>query len=148
MKKVDIEGVCKTFNTLRQENLHKIFTPNEMQDLLSKHGIAKGIFRKMAQNAFFRVRKAPNSKGNCKEYVFTDFPIYKAQFEKIYQDMRDYKNGKTSRKVDKNLSDEEAAIQLLKSLGYSIKRPVGINEAALKKELPKIYAKYLTMQEV
>lgn len=145
--KVNIEEVCKKFNTLRQENLRKIFSPSEMEELLVRNGIGKQIFRKMAQNAFFRVRKDPLHKGNCKQYAFLDTPIYKAQFERVYQEMRDYKNSRNSKKGEETVS-EESAIKLLKSLGYVLKKPAGLNEAALKREMPKIYEKYLTLVEI
>lgn len=138
-KKIDSEEICKVFNTLRQENLNKIFTPDEMKELLAANGIGNAAFRRMAQLGFFRSRQTPG-RGNSKEYAFMATPIYKAQFERVYQDIRDRNNKKPIEKTQ--IITEDKAIAYLKNLGYQIKKPTGFDLNRFKLENQELYLKY------
>lgn len=149
-KKVDVEVICQKFNQLRQENLRKIYTPEEIMNFLAKNGIGNAIFRRMAQMNFFRIRTDPgHGKGNRKQYAFTDCPIYLGQFKKVYEDVRASRrkqyNGEESG-LKENLT-EESALKLLKSQGYQIRRAY-FDEERFSKENPELYSKYLIYESV
>ena len=147
--KVNVDEVCQTFNTLRQENLHKKFSPEEIKTLLAKNGIGNAVFRRMSQLNFFRTRSVPG-KGNCKEYAFTDCPIYLGQFKKVYEDIRSsrrkQKAGEPSG-MRENLT-EESALKLLKSRGYQLKKCLGFDEERFSEEYPELYEKYLIYKDI
>lgn len=148
--KVNIDEMCGVFNTLRQENLHKKFSPNEMKDLMAKNGIGNAVFRRMAQLNFFRIRTDPgHGKGNMKQYAFTDCPIYLGQFKKVYEDIRASRRkqyNKEESSLKENLT-EESALKLLKSQGYQIRRAY-FDEERFAKENSELYSKYLIYESV
>ena len=149
--KVNIDEVCQTFNTLRQENLHKKFSPEEMKNLMAKNGIGNAVFHRMAQLSFFRVRTDPgHGKGNRKQYAFTDTPIYLAQFKKVYEDVRASRRKQLIGEPSgmKEQLTEESSCKLLKSKGYQLKKCVGFDEEAFKKDYPQIWRKYLIYENV
>lgn len=136
MRKVNKLEICEKFNTLRQNNLHRKFTSEEMKTLMKGIGINNHIFCQM-KDTFFRRRRV----GKITEYCFTDTPIHKQYFIDLYAKFN------SSRKEPKNLKEEEA-IQLLKSLGYRIFKEEGIDENALLDQYPDIYEKFLITKEV
>lgn len=140
MKKINTLELCEKFNKIRQENIHKIFSPQEMMNLLKNIGISSTYFREMVKNNFFRMRKNHQNR----EYTFTDTPIYKAQFEKIYNDFREkQRKPKTSNKFT-----EKEAIDFLKSLGYQIFKSEGIDEDKLQKLYPNIYKELEIIKQI
>lgn len=149
--KVNIDEVCGIFNTLRQENLHKKFSPDEIRNLMTKNGIGNAVFRRMAQLNFFRIRTDPgHGKGNMKQYAFTDTPIYLAQFKKVYEDVRASRRKQYAHEpsgMSEKLT-EESAYKFLKSKGYQLRRCLGFDEEAFKKDYPQLWEKYLIYENV
>lgn len=138
--KIDKVALCEKFNTLRCNNLHKTFSSNEMWNLMHSIGINKHIFSAMSKEGeiFFRKRR----NGQVVQYCFTDVPVYKGTFIKLYNSYN------KTLKTPPSQSDEEKAINLLKSLGYKIFKDEGIDETALQNQYPEIYEKFLIINEI
>lgn len=90
------------------------------------------------EEIFFRKRRS----GQVVQYCFTDVPVYKGAFIKLYGDYN-----KKLKEIPSQ-SDEEKAISLLKSLGYRIFKEEGIDEDALQNQYPEIYEKFLITKEI
>ena len=75
-------------------------------------------------------------------YWFKDEPVYK---DKMKTCCRTYSKPSSKKEVLPVLT-EESAINLLKSAGYKISKPVGFDVDSLKEENPDIFWKYVKLE--
>lgn len=149
MNKINPVEISAKFNELRQNNLHKKFARKEFFNLVRTIGIIPGIAELLIKEGALRKRKV----GNQIEIAFTDSPVYKGVFEKVYGKYRAvrregyYKS--RNQEVPVPVSDPiQDAINLLKKEGYSIMKPVGFDEKRFKENNPELYSQYLTYKSV
>ena len=139
MKKLDSKELLSKFNTLRQQNLKKEFTPAELEKLLNSNGFNSSIVSLLKKvPGLFQVQKLSTSRW----YSFTEKPLNYLEMEKI---LREYCTPKKSSPKEK-LTPEQEAVQLLVSKGYIVKRPIGLDTEKLRKELPDVYQKYMNYE--
>lgn len=146
-KTVDLIDLCTKFNELRTSKLEERYSPEEMKDLCKQIGINERIFHELAKRNVFEKSKF----GTKVVYRFSKNPLYKGLLEQTYNHIRQLNNISKNKKkspVELNLTDEEQAIALLKSKGYRLIKPIGINVESLKKDLPNIYRKYVQEEEI
>lgn len=136
MKKLDSKELLSKFNTLRQQNLKKEFTPAELEKLLNSNGFNSSIVSLLKKvPGLFQVQKLSTSRW----YSFTEKPLNYLEMEKI---LKEYCAPKKST-PKKELTPEQEAVKLLVSRGYIVKRPVGLDTDKLRKELPEVYQRYM-----
>ena len=142
--KIDPVEVAAKFNELRQSNLREKFTKQEFFDLVRPIGIIRGIAELLIKEGAVRKRKV----GTTIEVAFTDSPVYKGVFEKVYGEYRAARRISYHNSKKPVLSETQKAIDLLKSQGYIIQKPVGFDEAKFKESNPELYSQYLTYENV
>ena len=140
--KVNIEEMTKKFNNLRLSSQNKNFSRAEVFKALKNIGINSGIAEKMSKNTQFFEKRRDGVRVN---YYFKKDPVYKGLMESIY---KQYNEGHKKYSNMKEIGEEEKAIALLKSRGYELKKIVGIDEEALRKDLPNVYKKYAIIENV
>lgn len=137
-KKIDPIKLTEEFNTLRMNNLKKIFNSESYYKLLSSIGISKVYAKKITETDSVRRRV----KGFSIEYCFTEIPLHK-------RDMITFYAGRGKHKKKEVVETPiEAAIRLLKSNGYRIFKDEGIREKELKERYPQIYNQLVITKEV
>ena len=137
-RKIDPVKLTEEFNTLRMNNLKKIFNSESYYKLLSSIGISKVYAKKIAETASVQHRV----KGFSIEYCFTETPLHKKDMIYFYAGRGKHK------KKEVVETPIEAAIRLLKSNGYRIFKDEGIREKELKERYPQIYNQLVITKEV
>lgn len=137
MRKISREEICTKFNELRMQNVGRRFPSNQIKKMMNEIGINTHIFNAMTKNQIFFDR---NRRGRAIEYRFREAPVYKGVFEKLYNDYNDSlkKNNKSNSETK-----EEECVSYLKSLGYIITKPIGLDEDLIKQKYPEIYQECL-----
>lgn len=144
-KRVDLIALTQSFNKFRMEHQSKTYTREELLNELNKLGMNSAIA------TMFMAKYIPSERvGKGKLYSFPIEPVHKSQIVGIYDA---YNNGRRTlrldeKKLNKQLSDEEAAMKLLQEKGYQVRRVVGFNLEKFKAENPVLYKKYLKYEVV
>jgi len=142
--KVTAEGLCKAYNTLRQERVGQKMFGEQIESLLSKEGVTKWIIRKMLQSSTF-FTKVKQEKGKCIGYMFQYNPVNIHLFENW---LKDQKSTSKKEEVKPTLSFEEECVQYLVNQGYTLQKCVGFDEDSFKKDYPQLYQKYLRYEKI
>lgn len=144
-KRVDLIALTQSFNKFRMEHQSRTYTREELLNELQKVGMNQAIA------TMFMAKYIPSEKvGKAKLYSMPSEPVHKSQIVGVYDA---YNNGRRSLKLDKKesakqLTSEEAAIELLQSQGYQVRKVVGFNLEKFKAENPVLYKKYLKYEVV
>lgn len=144
-KRIDLITLTQVFNKFRMEHQSKTYTREELLSELNKLGMNSAIA------TMFIAKYIPNERvGKGKLYSLPTEPIHKSQIVGIYDA---YNSGRRTLKLDKKevnrqLTDEEAAMKLLQEKGYQVRRVVGFNLEKFKAENPVLYKKYLKYEIV
>lgn len=140
MKKVNIEEQSRKINDFIQKNKGKVVTGSvTLIAELHKMGFNKNVAYKIISD--FEKEKM----GVSTLYSIPSQPIYIKKLEGYYKSVnKEAYDRKNSKKVKvENPSNEEAALALLASKGYQIRKCVGFDLERFSKENPVLYKKYL-----
>lgn len=147
MKKINTEEVSAKYNSVRDKNKGKKFTNEQVIKLLKEAGLSGSIAAKIVANNTLlqQFKREGCGRGKHIGYIFPYDPIHKAWFENwIYP--KHSEKPKVFINEDKNFESECAAY--LKKQGYQLKKCVGFDEDAFKKDYPQLWSKYLIYEEV
>lgn len=139
-KRINIEEQTRKINEFISKNKGKVITgSSDLVTELHKMGFNKNVAYKIISG--FEKEKM----GTTTLYSIPSEPIYIKRLEGYYKSVNkeayDRKNVKKA-KVE-NQSNEEAALALLASKGYQIRKCVGFDLERFAKENPVLYKKYL-----
>ena len=140
MKKLNVEELTRKLNEFRMSHLEKTFTGEELHNELSKLGFNSAVSSFIA-NSFFPYEYM----GKQRLYEVPKTPIHKGSLEAFYNKKRDAVKKSYNKKItaSSNIQSEEAALALLSSKGYQIRKCIGFDLERFAKENPVLYKKYL-----
>ena len=139
-----IQELIKKLNKFRTENIGKTFTSGQIYEELQKLGFSASVAKRVAAIL-------PSEKvGTAKLYSMPEDPIHQSRISAIYDGMKKaqlkYK-AKTRREKPAPLT-EKAALELLQSKGYRIKRVTGFDMERFMKEQQEMYRRYCTYEYI
>lgn len=145
MEKINLEKVCAAYNTARNENVGKKMPREMVINILKSHGISGSLAVKMTRNdtLFTRFQRENCGKGKHIGFIWPSTPIHINILRKwLYPPIEKQPETK------KNLSFEEECAEYLRKQGYQLKKCVGFDEDAFKRDYPQLYEKYLIYENV
>ena len=147
MKKVNVQEICERYNKARSQNAGRKGGIEWTSDILRSFGIGANMAKRMMREpTLFTPCKRENAgKGNYKGLIFPCTPVHISWFESWLSDKKK-ETPKISIEKDENF-EKECAIYL-KHQGYQLKKCVGFDEDAFKRDYPQIWAKYLIYESV
>lgn len=143
-KKINTEEVSVKYNLVRDKNKGKKFSNKQVIKLLKEAGLSGNIALKIVANPTLlqQFKREGMGRGKHIGYIFPYNPVHKTWFENwIYPP-----HSEKSSKKDENFETECAAY--LKQQGYQLKKCIGFDEDAFKRDYPQIYQKYLIYESV
>lgn len=146
-KKINTEDVSTKYNLVRDKNKGKKFSNEEVIKLLKEAGLSGSIAAKIVGNTTLlqQFKREGCGRGKHIGYIFPYNPVHKSWFENwIYPPHSE--KPKISIERDENFESECAAY--LKQQGYKLKKCIGFDEDAFKKDYPQIWSKYLIYETV
>lgn len=143
MEKINLEKVCAAYNTARNENVGKKMPREMVINILKSHGISESLAIKMTRNdtLFTRFQRENCGKGKHIGFIWPTTPIHISILRKWLYPVE--KQPET-----KKLSFEEECAEYLRKQGYKLKKCVGFDEDAFKRDYPQLYEKYLIYENV
>jgi len=140
MKKVDIKAKTESFNRTRLENKNKSFTYQELITLLKGAGIPIDIATLVIKHHFIDKEEVDGKM----LYSFQANSLHMDSMQAFYDEKNRRKKEWNDRKKSpvKEALTERAALALLQSKGYRIKRIIGFDLERFMKEQPEMYHKY------
>ena len=145
MEKINLEKVCAAYNTARNENVGRKMPREMVINILKSHGISESLAVKMTRNdtLFTRFQRENCGKGKHIGFIWPNTPIHISILRKwLYPPVEKQSEAK------KNLSFEEECAEYLRKQGYQLKKCVGFDEDAFKRDYPQLYEKYLIYENV
>ena len=140
----DYQQLTGALNKFRMEHLNKTFEREELVTALREIGFNHNTSSSIL--SFIPSEKV----GTKKIYTFSKEPIHRAQVEGVYRNEAKLRKKSSDKKKAEKLEvgSEEAALALLQSKGYQIRRAVGFDLERFQKENPILYRKYLKYEMV
>lgn len=140
MKKVNIKTKTESFNRTRLENKNKSFTYAELTALLKDAGIPLDITTLIIKHHFIDKEEVDGKM----LYSFQANSLHMDSMQAFYDEKNRKKKAWNDSKKSpvKEALTERAALALLQSKGYRIKRIVGFDLERFMKEQPEMYHKY------
>lgn len=120
----EIKDLCASYNTHREYYQRKRFKAKELSEIFSKIGLPKSsLFKQFALKNGLILKEG---KTRYAIYSFPSEPVYFAKLEKAISEFKTQKKAYNKRKAQsvEVVDSESNAIELLKSLGYKIYKPV------------------------
>lgn len=120
----EIKDLCASYNTNREYYQRKRFKAKELSEIFSKIGLPKSsLFKQFALKHGLIFKEG---KTRYAVYSFPSEPVYFAKLEKAISEFKTQKKAYNKRKAQsvEVVDSESNAIELLKSLGYKIYKPV------------------------
>jgi hypothetical protein len=146
-KRINTEEVSVKYNSVREANKGRKFSNEQVIKLLKEAGISQSMAIKIAANNTLlqQFKREGMGRGKHIGYIFPYNPIHKTWFENwIYP--KHSEKPKISIEKDENFESECASY--LKQQGYQLKKCIGFDEDAFKKDYPQLWSKYLIYEEV
>jgi hypothetical protein len=140
MKKVNIKTKTESFNRTRLENKNKSFTYAELTALLKGAGIPLDITTLIIKHHFIDKEEVDGKM----LYSFQANSLHMDSMQAFYDEKNRKKKAWNDSKKSpvKEALTERAALALLQSKGYRIKRIIGFDLERFMKEQPEMYHKY------
>ena len=140
MKKVDIKAKTESFNRTRLENKNKSFTYQELITLLKGAGIPIDIATLVIKHHFIDKEEVDGKM----LYSFQTTSLHMDSMQAFYDEKNSRKKAWANSKKQpvKEALTERAALALLQSKGYRIKRIVGFDLEKFAAEQPEMYRRY------
>lgn len=144
MKRVNIEEKTRALNEFRVEASNKSFTYGELKGIFKERNITNDPMTLSGILRLFPFEKI----GNSKIYEMPKTPIHISLLKKIWASRAEYqkKNNEKKKAINAVHSveiSEEAALAVLATKGYQIRKCVGFDLERFSKENPVLYKKYL-----
>ena len=145
MEKINVEKACAGYNTARNLNAGRKMPREMVIKILKENGISEALAIRMSQNdtLFTRFKRENCGRGKHIGYIWPSDPIH----IKIFRNWL-YPVDKKAPSTGKKLSFEEECAEYLRKQGYKLKKCVGFDEDAFKKDYPQLWSKYLIYEEV
>lgn len=144
MKRVNIEEKTRALNEFRVEASNKSFTYGELKDIFKERNITNDPMTLSGILRLFPFEKI----GKNKIYEVPKNPIHISLVKKIWASRAEYqKKNNEKKKVVNTIHSveisEEAALAVLATKGYQIRKCIGFDLERFSKENPDLYKKYL-----
>jgi hypothetical protein len=145
MEKINVEKACASYNTARNLNAGKKMPREMVIKILKENGISESLAIRMSQNntLFTKFKRENCGRGKHIGYIWPSDPIHVRIFRNWL-----YPVDKKTPATDKKLTFEEECAEYLRKQGYQLKKCVGFDEDAFKKDYPQLYEKYLIYENV
>jgi len=146
-KKINTEEISAKYNSVRDKNKGRKFSNEQVIKLLKEAGLSGNMAVKIAANSTLlqQFRREGCGRGKHIGYIFPYNPIHKTWFENwIYPPHSE----KPKVSIEKNKDFESECAAYLKEQGYQLKKCIGFDEDAFKKDYPQIWSKYLIYEEI
>lgn len=145
MEKINVEKVCAGYNAARTANAGRKMSREQVINILKENSISGVLAKRMVQSStLFTTYKRENcGKGRHLGYIWPTMPIHVNIFRNWL-----YPSSQKDNTSKKNMSFEEECADYLRKQGYQLKKCVGFDEDAFKKDYPQIYQKYLIYENV
>lgn len=143
-QRIDVNEVCLAYNNARDENKGKVGSPSWALEILKKKGLSVNLAKRILREPTLVIysKRENAGKGNYKACTFPYSPIHRDWFQYwLYPPKKD-------NAPKKEQSFEEECAEYLRKQGYKLKKLVGFDENAFKKDYPQLYEKYLIYEEV
>jgi hypothetical protein len=146
MKTVNIKQKTESFNRTRLENKDKSFTYAELTALLKSVGIPIDIATLIIKHHFIDKEEVDGRM----LYSFQTTSLHMDSMQAFYDEKNRKKKAwnDSKKKPAKDALTERAALALLQSKGYRIKRIVGFDLDKFAAEQPEMYRKYCKYEYV
>lgn len=145
-KKINAEEVSAKYNSVREANKGRKLSNEQVIKLLKEEGLSGSMAARIVANDTLlqRFKREGCGRGKHIGYIFPYSPVYRTWFENwIYP-----KHSEKPKIIDKGRDFESECATYLKQQGYQLKKCVGFDEDAFKKDYPQIWSKYLIYEEV
>lgn len=145
-EKINVEKTCAGYNAARTANAGRKMGREQVINILKENGISETLALRMSKSdtLFTRYQRENCGKGRHLGYIWPQTPVHVNIFKNWL-----YPPTEEKKPVEKkNLSFEEECTQYLLNQGYQIKKCVGFDEDAFKKDYPQLWKKYLIYEEV
>lgn len=145
-KKINTEEVSAKYNSVRENYKGRKFSNEQVIKLLKEAGLSGNMATKIAANTTLlqQFKREGMGKGKHVGYIFPYNPIHKAWFENwIYP-----KHSEKPKVSERDKDFESECTAYLKQQGYQLKKCIGFDEEAFKKDYPQIWSKYLIYEEI
>ena len=144
-KKINTEEVSAKYNLVRDKNKGRKFSNEQVIKLLKEAGLSGSMAIKIVSNPTLlqQFKREGCGRGKHIGYTFPYDPIHKAWFENWI-----YPKHSEKPTVNKDKDFEAECAAYLKQQGYQLKKCIGFDEDAFKKDYPQLYQKYLIYEEV
>jgi hypothetical protein len=145
MEKINVEKACAGYNTARNLNAGKKMPREMVIKILKENGISESLAIRMSQNntLFTKFKRENCGRGKHIGYIWPSDPIHVRIFRNWL-----YPVDKKTPATDKKLTFEEECAEYLRKQGYQLKKCIGFDEDAFKKDYPQLYEKYLIYENV
>ena len=146
-KKLNPEEISAKYNLVRDKNQGKKFSNEQVVKLLKEAGLSGSIAAKIVANNTLlqQFKREGCGRGKHIGYIFPYNPVHRTWFENwIYP--KHSSEPKISIEKDENFESECA--NYLKQQGYKLKKCVGFDEDAFKRDYPQLWSKYLIYENV
>jgi hypothetical protein len=144
MERINVEKACAGYNTARTANAGRKMSREQVITILKENGISGVLAKKMTQSStLFTTYKRENcGRGKHLGYIWPTMPIHVNVFRNwLYPSQKD-------NAPKKDVSFEEECAEYLRKQGYLLKKCVGFDEDAFKKDYPQLYEKYLMYENI
>lgn len=145
--KVNVKEICEQYNKARSQNAGRKGSVKWTSDILKSFGIGTNMAKRIMREPTLLIpcKRENAGKGNYKGFIFPYTPVHISWFESWLSDKKK-ETPKVSIERDENFETECAVY--LKQKGYQLKKCVGFDEDAFKKDYPQIYQKYLIYENI
>lgn len=146
-ERINVESVCEAYNKARMQHIGHKQSPEQVKEILKSVGISGSLCKKMLANPtlFNKSKREGLGKGKFLCYIFSYQPVHVSWFKNWLYPPTEKKESSINKK---GMSFEEECAQYLRNQGYKLKKCVGFDEDAFKKDYPQLYEKYLIYENV
>jgi hypothetical protein len=145
-KKINPEEISAKYNLVRDKNKGKRFSNEQVIKLLKEAGLSGNMAVKITSNNTLlqQFKREGCGRGKHIGYIFPYNPIHKTYFENwIYP-----KHSEKPQVSEKDKDFESECATYLKQQGYQLRKCVGFDEEAFKKDYPQLWNKYLIYESI
>lgn len=145
-KKINTEEVSAKYNSVREAHKGRKFSNEQVIKLLKEAGLSGSMASKIVANTTLlqQFKREGQGRGKHIGYIFPYNPVHKSWFENWIYPPHSEKPKISIR--DKDFESECATY--LKQQGYKLKKCIGFDEDAFKKDYPQLWEKYLIYENV
>jgi hypothetical protein len=145
-KKINTEEVSAKYNSVREANKGRKLSNEQVIRLLKEAGISQSMAIKITANSTLlqQFKREGCGRGKHIGYIFPYNPVHRTWFENwIYP-----KHSEPKISIEKDENFESECANYLKQQGYQLKKCVGFDEDAFKRDYPQLWSKYLIYESV